>query len=155
MIQRVQSIYLFLASVVLFALFFFPVVHNVIIDGASKTIKVDGIYQDAGGQLVRSTSFLALTIVTVILAILPLVVIFRYKKLKQQIALCYSLILVIIGYSFWMSQTVQQFMNGQQITTNNWGIGMLLSSISIVFLILAARAIGRDEKLLKSADRLR
>jgi len=130
-------------------------VHNVIIDGVSKTIKIDGVYQDAGGQLVRSTSFLALTIVTVILAILPLVVIFRYKKLNQQIALCYSLILVIIGYSFWMSQTVQQFMNGQQITTNNWGIGMLLSSISIVFLLLAAKAIRRDEKLLKSADRLR
>jgi hypothetical protein len=32
---------------------------------------------------------------------------------------------------------------------------MLLSSISVVLMIFAAKAIQRDEKLVKSADRLR
>ena len=42
-----------------------------------------------------------------------------------------------------------------QINTHNWGIGLLLSSFSIVFILLAISAIKRDEKLVKSADRLR
>jgi len=155
MIQRIQSIYFLLASVALFALFAFPIVHGINVDTVAKTIKIDGVYETINGQLVRTVSFLMLTIATIILGIVPLVAIFMYKNRKLQLALGYGLILAIIGFSFWMSQTVQGFMHGAQITSDNWGIGMLLSSISILFLIFATRGIKRDEKLIKSSDRLR
>jgi len=63
--------------------------------------------------------------------------------------------LVIIGYSFWMAQTTKKVMGEIQIDTHNWGIGLFLSSISLLFIIFAIKAIQRDEKLVKSADRLR
>ena len=155
MIQRLQSIYLFLASLAVLALFIFPIAHNVYIGPTPKTIKVTGIYQDVAGQMVRSESFLALTIVTIIMAILPLIILLMFKNRKQQMALCYGLIFAMIGFSFWMSQTVHDIVEAARIRTENYGIGALLTSVSIIFLLLAIRGIKNDEKLVKSADRLR
>ena len=155
MIQRVQSIYLFCAGLAIFALFLFPIAHHVYVGTSPKTIKIDGIYENVGTQLVRSTSFLALTIVTIVVGIIPLVILFLYKNRKQQIALSYGLILALFGFSYWMSETVKGHLDGVMLKFENFGIGAALTSVSIVFLLLAVKAIQRDEKLIKSADRLR
>ncbi|MGZ3752080.1 MAG: DUF4293 domain-containing protein [Mucilaginibacter sp.] len=155
MLQRIQSIYLLFASLVLFGLFLFPLVHNVYVSGGPSTIKITGIYQDAGGAQAHTQSFIALIAATAIVAVLPLILIFLYKNRKQQILLCYVYIFVIFGYSYWLAQTVKSATDGANLTTNNFGIGALLSSISIVLVLMAAKAIQRDEKLVKSADRLR
>ncbi|MDB5134302.1 MAG: hypothetical protein JWP37_905 [Mucilaginibacter sp.] len=155
MLQRIQSVYLLLASLVIFALFLFPLVHNVYVEGVASTIKVTGIYQDVNGQQAHTQSFIALIAATAIVAILPIILVFLYKNRKQQMALCYGYIFVIFGYSFWIAQTVKSATGGADLTTNNFGIGALLSSVSIVLVIFAAKAIQRDEKLVKSADRLR
>lgn len=155
MIQRLQSVWLFLASLSIFALFLFPLVHGVYIDLIPKTIKVTGIYEDVAGQMIRTTSFLALTIVTIIMGLLPIIILFRYKNRNQQMALCYSYIFVLFGFSFWLSKTVQDQIGTGNIKTDNFGIGVLLSTVSIVFVLLAVRGIKNDEKLIKSADRLR
>jgi Domain of unknown function (DUF4293) len=155
MLQRVQSVYLFLASLVMFLLFLFPLVHNVYINGVPSTIKVTGIYQDINGSQTHTQSFIALIAATAIVAILPIILVFLYKNRKQQIALCYGYILIVIGYTFWISQTVKGLVGDVNLNTNNFGIGALLSSVSIVLTILAFKAIQRDEKLVKSADRLR
>ncbi|RKR85719.1 uncharacterized protein DUF4293 [Mucilaginibacter gracilis] len=155
MIQRLQSVWLLLASLAMFALFLFPIAHNVYIGATPKTIKVSGIYEDVAGQMQRTTSFLALTIVTIVMGIIPLIILFRYKDRKQQMALCYGLIFVLIGFSFWMSQTVQIYVEMAHVRAENFGIGALLTSISIVCVLGAIRGIKNDEKLVKSADRLR
>lgn len=155
MIQRLQSIWLLLASLALFALFIFPIAHNVYIGAIPKTIKVTGIYEDMAGQMLRTTSFLALTVVTIIMGILPLIILVLYKNRKQQLALSYGLIFVMIGFSFWMSQTVQNYVESAKIRVEDFGIGALLTSISIVFMLLAIKGIKNDDKLIKSADRLR
>lgn len=155
MIQRIQSIYLLLASLVMFLLFLFPVVHNVYVGGVPSTISVTGIYQDVNGQQAHTQSFIALIAATAIVAIIPLILIFLYKNRKQQINLCYGYIAVVIGYTFWLSQTVKGYTGDVELKTSNFGIGALLSSVSIVLVIFAFKAIQRDEKLVKSADRLR
>ena len=155
MLQRIQSIYLLLAALTLYALFLFPLVHGIYVDGKALTIMVTGVFQDSNGQLAHTQFFTGLTAATAVIGLLPLTIVFLYKNRKQQIALCYSTLLVIIGFSFWMSQTVKPVMGDIQINTHNWGIGLLLSSFSIVFILLAISAIKRDEKLVKSADRLR
>jgi hypothetical protein len=155
MIQRIQSVYLLLASLVIFALFLFPLVHNVYVGGVPSTIKVTGVFQDAGGAQTNTQSFIALIAATAVAGIIPLILIFLYKNRKQQMMLCYIYILVIFGYSFWVAQTVKSFTGGADLSTNNFGIGALLSSVSIVLVLAAAKGIQRDEKLVKSADRLR
>jgi hypothetical protein len=155
MLQRIQSIYLLLASFALYALFLFPLVHNVYVDGKPLTIMVTGVFQNVNGQQAHTQFFVALAVATALIGLIPLIVIFLYKNRKQQIALCYSTMLVIIGYSFWLAQTAKQIMDNIQIDTHNWGIGLFLSSVSLLFILLAISGIKRDEKLIKSADRLR
>lgn len=155
MLQRIQSVYLLLASLVIFALFLFPLVHNVYVAGVPSTIKVTGIYQDVNGAQASTESFIGLIAATAVVAILPLILIFLYKNRKQQVMLCYGFIVVIFGYSFWMAETVKSYTGGVSLNTNNFGIGALLSSVSIILVLLAAKAIQRDEKLVRSADRLR
>jgi hypothetical protein len=155
MLQRVQSIYLLLAGLALFALFLFPLVHNVYVDGKPVSIMVTGVFQDVNGQQTHTEFFVALTVATAIVGLLPIAIIFLYKNRKRQIALSYGAMLVIIGYSFWMAQMAKKVMGSIQIDTHNWGIGLFLSSISLLLIMLAIKAIQRDEKLVKSADRLR
>jgi FtsH-binding integral membrane protein len=156
MLQRIQSIYLLAASLVLFALYFFPLAHNVYVNNASVTIMVTGIFQDVNGVKKSIESFTALTAITAVVALIPLVIIFLFKNRKQQLALCYGTILVLFGYSFWMAQTVKKAVGeGVQLDTHTMGIGLFLTSISIVMLLLATKGIKNDEKLIKSADRLR
>jgi len=155
MLQRIQSIYLLLATLTMFALFIFPMVHDVPVNGHPETVMVTGVYETINGKQNHIQTFLALEICTVIVGLLPLVIIFRFKNRAQQIALCYSTMLVIIGFSFWVSQMVKSSIHDSDLTMSNYGIGIILLSISIVFILLAQKAIQRDEKLVKSADRLR
>jgi hypothetical protein len=155
MLQRIQSIYLLFASLVMFGLFVFPLAHNIFVDGKLVNVTVTGVYEILNGQEKHTEVFTALSVVTVLVALLPLVVIFLYKNRKQQVALCYSAILVLIGYSFWMAQTVKKVVGPIKLEYRNMGIGLFLTSLSIILIIFAVKAIQRDEKLVKSADRLR
>ena len=155
MLQRIQSIYLLLAALAILALFLFPLAHNVYVDGTPINIMVTGTYQDAGGQQQLRDHFTALTAVTAVVGLLPLIIIFLYKNRKRQIAFCYGVILVIIAYSFWLAQAAKTVTGGVMLDVKNFGIGLFLCPISIVLLILAIKNIQRDEKLIKSADRLR
>ncbi|RCH55564.1 DUF4293 domain-containing protein [Mucilaginibacter hurinus] len=156
MIQRIQSVYLFLATLVLFALYLFPLINNVNVNGAISNISVQGVYQQLVEGRLYTIEFIAIKILTAPVAVLPTLAIFFYKKRKYQIALCYGIILAIIGFSFAVAQTVKGATGeGLQIEFSNMGIGMFLSSIAIILVIMAIKAIKRDEKLVRSADRLR
>lgn len=155
MIQRRQSIFLLFAALSIFALYLFPLVHNIPVDGKSLTISVTGVSEVQNGVLTHTQTFLALSIVTAIVGLIPLYAIFQYKNRQAQIAYCYSAMLVVIGFTFWVEKTVSSITNGASIAMANFGIGVLLSSISLIFLVGAIRGIRRDEKLVKSADRLR
>lgn len=153
MIQRIQTVYFFIASLAIFALFLFPVVSVFDALGAKK-VMVTGVYQSLANQVVQTENFLLLSIATVILGLIPLGLIFLFKNRKKQEMLSYVGVLIFIGYSYWLTQTIKGVV-GSNLKFSDYGIGMGLTSVAVLFLVLAAKAINRDEKLVKSADRLR
>lgn len=155
MLQRVQTVWLFFATAAIFSLFLFPYLQVLNADGTAKALKVTGVYQDLNGQVVQTEPFLALTIATVVLGLLPFVIIFFYRNRKRQINLCYLTILAILGFSFWLVQTAKSVLGEVTLQFGNYGIGVILPSLAILFIILALRGIRNDEKLVRSADRLR
>ncbi|QQL48328.1 DUF4293 domain-containing protein [Mucilaginibacter ginkgonis] len=155
MIQRIQTVYLFFAGLLIFALFFFPLAHHVYVNNVPSMIKVTGIYQDNGSQQMQTQSFTALTIATAVVALVPIVIIFLFRNRKRQANFCYLAMAIIIGYSFWTAQTVKNVVGDIVLGTNNLGIGIFLSCISIFLLIMAMKAIRKDDALVRSADRLR
>ena len=155
MLQRVQTIWLFFATAAIFGLFLFPYLQVFNPDGSSRALKIPGIQESVGGQIVQTEAFLALTISTVILGLIPFITIFLYKTRKQQIKMCYLSIVAILGFSFWLVQTAKQALGAINLQTENYGLGVILPSLSVFFVILALRGIRKDEKLIKSSDRLR
>ncbi len=62
-------------------------------------------------------------------------------------------IVFIIGLSFWCSQYAKNIPGG--LENADYNVGMFLPVIAILFCLMAIRGINNDEKLLRSADRLR
>ena len=86
-------------------------------------------------------------------ALLSLISIFLYKNRKSQFMLGRLNILlnfVLLGLFVYHSLNL----SGETLVSEK-GIGILLPIFSIVFLVLANKAIKKDEDLVKSVDRLR
>ncbi|PQJ32014.1 hypothetical protein BST92_08790 [Nonlabens arenilitoris] len=136
MIQRIQTIYLLIAAAISGGLIF---IVSLWIDGeGNEVVAMDE--SSYFGAFVAS-------------ALLSLVAIFIYNNRKLQTVinrLNILLNLILLGVFVYRSLT----MSGETAVSEK-GIGMLLPIISIVFLVLANRAIRRDEQLVKSADRFR
>jgi hypothetical protein len=137
MIQRIQTIYLILAFVVTGILpFLFPL--WTINDGKDYFFMQNQIYVILLGL---STSLSVLTIVS-------------YKKRQNQFVmgrLNMILNLILLGLFVYRSLNI----SGETVLVSEKGIGMFLPIVAIVLLVLANKAIKKDEDLVKSVDRLR
>ena len=152
MIQRLQSIFLFLAATMMSLLFVGPMPF-VSID---KSLPVDhGAVALADGIL--STQDHMGILVTVILAIvLPMLALFLYKNRPLQMRLgkiSIAIVLIAIALTLIFGwQDAQQIPDDIQMSID---FGYIMPVLSIVFLVLALKYIKKDEKLVRSADRLR
>ncbi|UOY05451.1 DUF4293 domain-containing protein [Muricauda sp. SCSIO 64092] len=89
----------------------------------------------------------------VVVAVLAIIAIFLFKKRQHQFVLNRLNLIVnlfLLGFFVYRSLNLS---GGTQVSEK--GIGMLIPVFSIVFLVLANRAIKKDEDLVKSVDRLR
>ena len=104
----------------------------------------------AGAVSAGSGSILIL-LVTVIILVGTLINIFNFKARKKQLWITIGLLLLSLLniLLYWWKSGVPPFESG------NYSLGALLSLAIPVFLFMAARGIRKDEKLVKSTDRLR
>lgn len=154
MIQRIQSVFLFLATITSGLLFLFPIA-----EFKDFTVKFYVTHvQDfvPGSELIFSEfKLLPLSILAAIVVVLPLLIIFMYKNLNGQLRLIrlsilFNLVLIGLIFFYYVAQI-------QLVTASEpvYGYGMYLPLIAVVFLFLALRGVRKDIKLIRSADRLR
>ncbi|HZH55503.1 MAG TPA: DUF4293 domain-containing protein [Sphingobacteriaceae bacterium] len=157
MIQRIQTIWLFLASAVIFALFLFPYFQFIDASGLGHALKVNGAFGTENGQPTRTETFWLQMIATVLIGLFPLYIIFQFKNRKLQRNLIWVEILAIILLGVWFNFNATAALNEYALTfsANNLGVGFFMLPIAIILLFMASAAIKKDEKLIKSADRLR
>jgi len=141
MIQRIQTLWLALTAIVSMLTLKFPFYGGNIADTASpsgkKFLELTGV-----------NNFLIL-VLTVAITVISLIVIFLYKNRKLQLRLVLlTLLFALLNLYFYYAE-VKKFVEGNIVLTS------VLSFTIPIFLILAARGIYLDEKLIKSADRLR
>lgn len=157
MIQRIQSIWLFLAGLCIFLLFLFPYLQYFDLQGVAKVLKVTGLWQSVEGKVVQTETFYLQMAVTVLLGLFSFYIVFCFRNRKTQLKLIRVNILLVLGFFawlFWIARN-QTLALDKGLELGNMGIGFLLPIFSLVFLLLAARGVRRDEKLVRSADRLR
>lgn len=170
MIQRKQSIYLFLAGALLTITYFVPLSSFI---GETDSLvlyiyKVVSLVPDSGSPFGPYFVLPLLATITLIV-LLSIVTIFLYKSRKVQLTLVrfmLLLLLLFIGeYFFYYIDALESKSGGFAIYEYGLTIpGMEMQIPTIVFLIplasamflfMAARGIVSDEKLIRSTDRLR
>ena len=180
MIQRIQTIYLFLAALVLPLLFLFPFLGFVGDAGSASYSLFGGEFQRSDGSTLidefglfpglihwasRSNPYMMdeSIILSSILLGLPflgfIISIFLYRKRKRQIRFVYFsmalLLIFIIPFLFIVVSTIQN-LSGSGLTISPLGsFGLLIPFISLLFGWLAVKNIKKDDELVRSADRIR
>lgn len=145
MIQRKQSLWLLLAALTNLALFFVVLYKAA---APSTLTSPEGF--------IHTTNRLTLMLNAGIITLVPFVTIFLFSNRKRQRLIASFCILACFSFVtlMWMITSNADKQSGLA-TQGQWYPGALLPFVAIVFLILAIRGINKDEKLVKSMDRLR
>lgn len=154
MIQRIQSIWLLLAAITILCLLFAPIL-TVVNENIGYVLYGTGIKEFRNGIETAPTN-IPLLISTVLAGLISLINIFNFRNRKLQIRVASLNILLILGLSFWLSQLVRNIpveLEKAELTEIN--LGLFLPLLAVIFTLLAIRGIKNDEKLIRSADRLR
>ncbi len=157
MIQRIQSLFIIVALAAFVACFFFPFWNYsgtnpgyVYLVSIFSVKCISGVDQ---GAMIGTIPVIVLVSVSIIISVVSF---FYYKKREMQIKMNnYNLFitLIFIGTIFlWIPYTIQEKLPA---STYEWRFGLVLPLIAVVCLLLANVFIRKDEKLVKSADRLR
>ena len=157
MIQRIQTVWLFVAALVLLGLFQFPYVSYIDLVGLGRKLYVTGEYSAVNNETVKQSSHLLQTIATIVLALIPVATIFMFKDRKRQLKMIYVTIILIAVFAVWLLFSANNTLAtiSQTVGADNIGVGFFLLPVAIIFLAMAIGGIRKDEKLIKSADRLR
>lgn len=144
MIQRKQSIWLLIAALLNAGVLYFDLYRtHTTINGA-----------DVPGQLRTGDRYLSL-LVALVMILLPLVTIFMFRNRKRQVAMTVVSMLACFSFIGMLLSRVGNMAAAAPPASGTYWIGAVLPVIAIIFLIMAALGIRKDDKLVKSVDRLR
>jgi hypothetical protein len=144
MIQRIQSIYLLIATALSGGFIFF--LNLWVTEQGTEFFALDSL---SSCNLLLASIF----VMFIASAILTLITIFQFKKRQLQFVLGRLAILInfiLVGILVYFTQNLSG-----ETQVSEKGIGLLIPIFTIVFVALANKAIKKDEELVKSVDRLR
>ena len=143
MIQRIQTIYLLLATVISGAMIF---VFNLWDTLKNEVFALDLLTKES--MLLKM-----IPILFIVSALISFVTIFLFKNRKLQFVVGRIVILInliLLGLLIYVSLTLPG-----EASVSEKGIGMFLPILAVLLIVLANKAIKKDEDLVKSVDRLR
>ena len=136
MLQRIQTVYMGVSALAMGAL---PFVFSLWTTNEKKEI-----------FFTASLLYIVLFVLSAVLAVFSII---NFKKRQHQFVLNrLNMIFNFILLGFFVYRSLN--LPGETMVSEK-GIGMFLPAISIVLLVLANKAIKKDEDLVKSVDRLR
>jgi hypothetical protein len=154
MIQRIQSLFLLLAAICPALLFLLPFA-GFQRDQHHNDLLVCGITGLEGDAAAHGVTTLPTIIVTGLCVLLPLYVIFQYRKRILQIKLSKLAIFLNAGLMVLMFAMADKVSTMLSNSERMYSVGAIFPVLAIIFLILSIRFIRKDEELVRSADRIR
>ena len=145
MIQRIQTLFLILAAVCFIGLFKFPFATSNVSTGQFLTDQVYNVLDHP-----------VLSVIAGLGGLLALINIFLYKKRATQMRIGYlvivlSILLLIVSYLLFTNDAAT-ISSEARIDD---GMGMFLPVGALIFVLIANYFIKKDDKIVKSMDRLR
>ena len=153
MIQRIQSVYLLLAAIAIALIFFFPLA-GLSVNNQYFIFNYRGLYEVIGAkEMIISTSYILAVLLSISLLI-SIFTIFKYNNRKFQMKLCLVnifLLLASAGLGFYFISTTSSALKAEI----HYQFVHVMPFIAIILSFLAYKGIQKDEKLIKSIDRIR
>ena len=147
MIQRIQTVYLFISALLITSLLKLKFA-DLSVNNELYTFVAKGIY--AGENLIFNG--LAIFIFILIIALLHFVVIFLYKKRILQIRiLVFTMVLLLGLFGMFFYFTYAGFTGAKAA----FKVPVVFPIVAAILDFLAIRAIGKDEALVRSLNRIR
>ena len=162
--QRVQTLYLVLALICVFLAIFFPL-FKLSIEDIEMVFDAYGAKGYEGGEM-RTQKDVPLYLANVLVGILILVTLFLYKNRKKQLLvgrinffLNIFLVIFLFTFTFWgveIYASVENIELPEDVEyKTSLGLGFFFCVAVLPLVFLANLGIKRDEKLVRSLDRLR
>lgn len=155
MLQRIQTVYLLIVTILFILMFIFPFYSVTTVDLTSYTLSFKGFIPTGTNGFNMTFTTVWLSVLIAIIPAISFISILLYKRRMLQIRL--SVFNMILMAGFYAMFFIVQYYTLKNITiiaqTMEWPI--ILPFISIVLTYLAIRAIGKDEALVRSLNRLR
>lgn len=136
MLQRIQSVWLFLASI--FGL-----------SGIKWPSYVGDISSTPGTDTLEATDNMPLLIATIAMAVISLVAIFLFKNRSTQIKMVFTALALQLLVFFLYYREMQQYVFGKLTLTSILQFGV------VVLLALAIMGISKDNRIIRESNRLR
>lgn len=154
MIQRIQTLYLFIVVALMSLTLFLPVAYFTSDQGTIFTLNAFNISGVVGSTWV-------LGVLLAIAALLPLVTIFLFKNRKLQVGLVAAEGVLLVGaiifiaLFYWLIIPDAFTEANMVVAKSSFGWAAFLPVVSLIPTYLAGRAIFKDEVLVRSLDRIR
>ena len=145
MIQRIQSVYLLLVTVLLVVAICMPVGQFIGADGVTAHVLADGGFQSTWG----------LFGILLLSALVAFCTIFLFRNRMLQIRMTIFSSILLIGYYIAFCVFMFILKGDLDATAFQLGWALCLPVVAIILNYLAFRAIYKDEVMVKAADRLR
>jgi hypothetical protein len=154
MIQRIQTLYLLIAGILVAILYFAPLAEFSGKTGELYLFNLTGVVPEGTTKSAVVQESWPLFILTSLILILEVLTIFQFKNRPLQIKLSNLSVFLLLGLTaatyFYIWKT-----NGLIGGGYTMKLYFTFPLISMIFVFLAARAISKDEQLVKSIDRIR
>lgn len=153
MIQRIQSVYLLLVAILMGITLFSPLF---VLRSGSELFDfyAYGIIPQDGDLIIVKHTYGVVSMAG-ISAILALINIFLYKKRKVQIRIGYLISFFILFFYATLATYFYFVGNKMAADPSDVSYGIILPFIALIFNLLAIFKIKKDEKLVRSLDRIR
>ena len=153
MIQRIQSLYLLLADLLLLALFFLPFASLTTIKGDVYQLNLmECIKVGNPPVIIQKNWFLVGLVMLAILSITATIFLYKDRPKQLKITLLSLIILIsanlLVYYLAWNGKII----SGEKFTTH---VVAVFPLVAVILLLLAFQGIKKDENLVKSIDRIR
>lgn len=152
MIQRIQTVYLALALLLVGFLGWLPL-GEIVSEMQVFTFNIKGVFEEGASNALFNGW--PLVVLLSIIVLIQIMVVFSFKKRVRQMRMATFSILLMIGFFgvswYFVKASLNTIGDGAYV----FQMAMAFPLVAVILNYLAIRAIGKDEALVRSIDRIR
>lgn len=164
MIQRIQSIYLLLTTALMAVFLFLPIaqfdttdgIYSFTAQGISTVEAMTTPVQDSAAAVIQTSApTWGVFVLGTVIAVLSFITIFLYKNRPTQARICMINAFFLVTFYIVIFLSGYTFREDLSASNISWTAYIVMPFVALILDILAYKAINKDERLVRSLDRIR